>query len=126
MNHLPTLVFDGNCGFCTSVAKHFGKHSLTPLTLAAWQLTDLEPLGLTREQASERVYLVTDEGLFAGAECVAELMRIQGDPLHRLLAWSMRLQGIRRLCEWGYQLVAKNRHRLPGGTPACELPPTVS
>ena len=25
----------------------------------------------------------------------------------------------------GYDWVAKNRHRLPGGTPACKLPPSV-
>ena len=119
---MPTLVFDGDCGFCTSVARHFEKRSFTPIEIAAWQLTDLAALGLTPEQASEQVYLVTIDGVFGGAECFAELMRIQGDPFHRLIAWGMRLPGIRRLSEWGYRQVAHNRHRLPGGTPACELP----
>jgi predicted DCC family thiol-disulfide oxidoreductase YuxK len=119
---MPTLVFDGDCGFCTSVAKHFEKRSLTPLEIAAWQLTDLASLGLTAEQAAAQVYLVTDQGLFGGAECFAELMRIQEDPFHRLVAWGMRLPGLKRLFAWGYTVVARNRHRLPGGTPACELP----
>lgn len=119
---MPTLVFDGDCGFCTSVAKHFEKRSFTPLTIAAWQLTDLSTLGLTEEQASSQVYLVTERGLFGGAECFAELMRIQGDPFHRFVAWGMRLPVMRTLCAWGYRQVARNRHRLPGGTPACEMP----
>jgi len=121
----PILVFDGDCGFCTSVAKHFEKRSFTPLTVAAWQLTELASLGLTAEQASAQVYLVTDTGQFGGAECFAELMRIQGDPFHRVVAWGMRLPGVCKLCAWGYRLVAKNRHRMPGGTPACQMPPTV-
>jgi predicted DCC family thiol-disulfide oxidoreductase YuxK len=119
---MATLVFDGDCGFCTSVAKHFEKRSFTPLEIAAWQLADLAALGLTEQQCAEQVYLVTDDGAFAGAECFAELMRIQGDPFHRFVAWGMRLPGIRSLSAWGYRQVARNRHRLPGGTPACELP----
>lgn len=119
---MPTLVFDGDCGFCTSVARHFEKRSFTPITIAAWQLTDLSELGLTADMAAEEVYLVNDRGVFGGAECFAELMRIQGDPFHRMVAWGMRLPGIRDLCAWGYRMVARNRHRLPGGTPACELP----
>ena len=118
---MPTLVFDGDCGFCTSVATHFEKRSRVPVTIAAWQLTDLSALGLTAEQAGTQVYLVTDHGLFAGAECFAEFMRLQGDPLHRLIAWGMRLPLMRSLAAWGYRLVARNRHRLPGGTPACAM-----
>jgi predicted DCC family thiol-disulfide oxidoreductase YuxK len=118
---MPTLVFDGDCGFCTTVARHFEKRSFTPLTIVPWQLADLLALGLTPEQSAEQVYLVTDEGAFAGAECFAELMRIQGDPFHRGVAWGMRLPGSRQLSTWGYKLVAKNRHRLPGGTPACKM-----
>ncbi len=92
-----------------------------PLSIAAWQLTNLSALGLTAEQASAQAFLVTPDGTFGGAECFAELMRIQGDPLHRLIAWGMRLPGLRKLAAWGYRLVAKNRHRLPGGTPSCEI-----
>ncbi len=120
---LPVLVFDGDCGFCTTVARHFEKRSFTPLTIAAWQLTDLGALGLTEAQASGQVYLVTERGAFGGAECFAELMRIQGDPFHRFVAWGMRLPGIRKLFAWGYRRVAANRHRLPGGTPACAMSP---
>jgi len=117
----PTLVFDGDCGFCTTVAKHFEKRSRVPIEIAAWQLTDLRLLGLTAEQASAQVYLVADGKLFGGHEAFAELMRLQGDPFHRAVASVMRAPGLRRVSAWGYRLVAKNRHRLPGGTPACQM-----
>jgi len=119
----PTLIFDGDCSFCASVAKHFEKRSFRPLAIAPWQRSNLAAFGLTEAQASSQVYLVRDGQLFGGAEAFAELMRIQGDPFHRFIAWGMRLPGIRRLMAWGYTLVARNRHRLPGGTPACKLEP---
>jgi hypothetical protein len=34
----------------------------------------------------------------------------------------MALPGIRQLAGVVYRLVAKYRHKLPGGTPACKLP----
>jgi predicted DCC family thiol-disulfide oxidoreductase YuxK len=116
-----TLVFDGDCGFCTTVATHFKKRSRVPIDIAAWQLTDLKLLGLTAQQASAQVYLASDGKLFGGHEAFAEFMRLQDDPFHRAVARTMRAPGLRRLSAWGYRLVAKNRHRLPGGTPACQM-----
>lgn len=118
----PTLIFDGDCGFCTSVARHFEKRSFTPIGITPWQRTNLATFGLTELEAREQVYLYRDGELFAGAECFAELMRIQGDPFHRLVAATMRAPGMRRLSAAGYRFVARNRHRFPGGTPACEMP----
>jgi predicted DCC family thiol-disulfide oxidoreductase YuxK len=119
----PTLIFDGDCSFCTSVAMHFQKRSFTPLVAVPWQRADLAAFGLTEAQASAQVYLAHNGQLFAGAEAFAEFMRVQGDPFHRFVAWAMRLPGFRRLMAWGYTVVARNRHRLPGGTPACKLEP---
>ena len=117
----PVLVFDGDCGFCTSVARHFERRSRTPVNAVPWQRANLASLGLTPEMTSEQVYLVSDGSLFAGAECFAELMKIQGDLFHRSVAKLMRAPGIQRVSAWGYSLVARNRHRLPGGTPACKM-----
>lgn len=117
----PVLVFDGDCGFCTTVARHFERRSHASVHAVPWQRADLASLGLTPEMTAEQVYLVSDGSLFAGAECFAELMKIQGDPFHRAAASVMRAPGIRRVSAWGYTLVARNRHRLPGGTPACKM-----
>lgn len=117
----PVLVFDGDCGFCTSVARHFERRSRTAITIVPWQRADLGHLGLTPQMAAAQVYLVRDSQLFAGAECFAELMKIQGDWFHRAVARIMRAPGLRPACAWGYRIVARNRHRLPGGTPACKM-----
>jgi predicted DCC family thiol-disulfide oxidoreductase YuxK len=117
----PVLVFDGDCGFCTTVARHFERRSRTLLRIVPWQRANLASLGLTTEMTAEQVYLVSDGSLFAGAECFAELMTIQGDWFHRAVARVMRAPGLRRAFAWGYTLVARNRHRLPGGTPACKM-----
>lgn len=117
----PVLVFDGDCGFCTTVARHFERRSRTALTIVPWQRANLGPLGLTPEMTAEQVYLVRDGSLFAGAECFAELMKIQGDWFHSGVARTMRAPGLRRAFAWGYRVVAHNRHRLPGGTPACRM-----
>jgi predicted DCC family thiol-disulfide oxidoreductase YuxK len=117
----PVLVFDGDCGFCTSVALHFERRSRTPVQAVPWQRAELASLGLTPAMTAEQVYLVSDGSLFAGAECFAELMKIQDDPFHRVVASLMRAPGLRRAFAWGYRVVARNRHRLPGGTPACKM-----
>lgn len=117
----PVLVFDGDCGFCTSVARHFERRSRTRITIVPWQRADLSNLGLTPQMAAEQVYLVSDGSHFAGAECFAELMKIQGDWFHSGVSRSIRAPGLRRAFAWGYRVVALNRHRLPGGTPACKM-----
>ena len=120
---MPTLIFDGDCSFCTSVATHCEKRSFTPLAIVPWQRANLAEYGLTEAQASAQVYLARDGMLFGGADAFAELMRVQGDPFHRFVAWGMRLPLMRQLMAWGYTQVASNRHRLPGGTPACTSEP---
>ncbi len=117
----PTLIFDGDCSFCTSVANHFHKRSRTPIAFVPWQRANLAEFGLTPAQASAQVYLFRDGELFAGAEAFAEFMRLQGDPFHTMVAWAMRLPVLRHASAWGYRLIAQNRHRLPGGTPACKM-----
>jgi predicted DCC family thiol-disulfide oxidoreductase YuxK len=117
----PVLVFDGDCGFCTTVARHFERRSRVAVTIVPWQRAELRSLGLTPQMAAEQVYLVRESQQFAGAECFAELMKIQGDWFHRTVASIMRAPGLRRTFARGYRVIARNRHRLPGGTPACKM-----
>lgn len=115
------LVFDGDCGFCTTVARHFESRLASVVHAVPWQRADLARMGLTPQLAADQVYLVRNGHLFAGAECFAELMNMHGDPFHRALARAMRAPGIRQVGAWAYTRVARNRHRLPGGTPACRM-----
>lgn len=116
----PVLVFDGDCAFCTSCARLLER--IGPRAeIVAWQVTDLEELGITPEQASEAVRWVEVDGTVRGGhEAIAAVLEAAGWPW-RLAGRALLLPGISPLAAVAYRWVARNRHRLPGGTPACAI-----
>ena len=118
---LPILVFDGDCGFCTTSA-NAGRRWLGLEHVEPWQQLDLDALGLTPEQCDRAVQWVAVDGSTASAhDAVIGALRHAGGPwgvLGRLL----RLPGLHALGGLSYRLVARYRSHLPGGTPACQLP----
>lgn len=90
--------------------------------IVAWQFADLAALGTTAERAEfELLWVHTDGRIEGGADGVAALLEDCGG-WRRLVGRAIRLPGINRVSHRVYRLVADNRHRLPGGTPACSLP----
>jgi predicted DCC family thiol-disulfide oxidoreductase YuxK len=118
MRARPVLVFDGDCGFCTSSARALER--IGPgAEVVAWQLTDLADLGLTEPQAAEAVQWVEADGTVRrGHEAIAAALLGAGGPW-RLAGRALLLPGLSPLAARVYRIVAANRHRLPGGTPAC-------
>ena len=118
----PVLVFDGDCAFCTSSAhllERFGPEA----KVVAWQLADLDALGITAAQATEAVQWIGADGTVrSGHEAIAAALATAGWPW-RLAARVILLPGISSLAAATYRLIARNRHRLPGGTPACAIRP---
>lgn len=117
----PTLVFDGDCGFCTSCATYVLKRTSTPLTAVAWQLADLKALRLDEERAAARVYLVVGEESYGGHHAFARILIVQKSALLRGIGRVMDVPPVSWVAALAYRLVARFRHRLPGGTPACAL-----
>lgn len=117
----PLLVFDGDCGFCTTSAnaatRWLGLEHVEP-----WQFLDLASLGLTAEQCTAAVQWVAADGtVLAAHDAVVAALRHAGGAwafLGRVLA----LPGLHALAGLAYRLVAANRYRLPGGTAACRMP----
>jgi predicted DCC family thiol-disulfide oxidoreductase YuxK len=120
----PVFLFDGDCGFCSACARFLERHIPTRATVLAWQFADLEALGLTAAECDTAVWWV-DLGRTpvraAGPAAIATLLRDSH--------WYWRIVG--RVLHWrpvlalswpAYRWVSRNRHRLPGGTPACSLP----
>ena len=116
-----TLVYDGDCAFCTSSVQWLMRRHVRVDEVIAWQHADLAQLGLTREQCEEAVQLLLPEGRSSGHAAIGKLFLRSAwwwKPLGVLLlvpptSWVARV---------AYRWIANNRDRMPGGTPACALP----
>jgi predicted DCC family thiol-disulfide oxidoreductase YuxK len=118
----PVLIFDGDCGFCTMTANWIEKNSLIPIEIQPYQWAKLADFGLTEEEAAAKVQLVVGGKVFAGHHCMAKLLLIQPNALLKLLGAVMVMPGVDPISAKVYDWVAANRHKLPGGTPACKMP----
>lgn len=132
--HDPVLVFDGDCAFCTSCVTWAERYLRATLASGGWDavpsrradLATLEAraggVGLVSpERAARELLWVTPTGrVYGGAQAVARLLMRTGG------AWAyagavLALPPVRPAAEALYRLVARNRRRLPGGTPACAV-----
>jgi len=118
----PLLVYDGDCAFCTTWVRRLEKHLGRFPEAQPWQWADLADLGLTTEDVTRFVWLFAGGRRFRGHEAFAAVLRMQR-------GWGWRFAGrilVTPPFSWaasvGYSLIARFRHRLPGGTPACAMP----
>ena len=122
MTERPLLIYDGDCGFCTRSVRVATRLPVR-MRVRPWQEVDLAALGISAERARREVLWVAAHGqVSGGAAAVADLLRSCRAPwplLGRLLSAPL----VRGLAERAYRWVADNRYRLPGATPACQLPP---
>ena len=117
------LIFDGDCGFCTTTANYIKSHTSTPLEIHPWQWVELADYGLTKEQASAKVQVVADGKNYAGHRAFAKLLRLQRQWWFKVLGGILVIPPFSWAARVGYCFVARYRHKLPGGTPACALKP---
>ena len=115
-----TVVYDADCGFCTRCADWLAAHGSA--TIQPWQTLDLDAVGLTVDDVTQRIYFLDADGRVAasGAGAVAESLRTCRAPW-RLLGPVVYARPVRPLADVVYRQVAKNRFRLPGSTDACRL-----
>ena len=117
----PLLVFDGDCGFCTTSARAWQRWMKLE-HVEPWQFLDLDELGLTIQQCTEAVQWVDEAGDVVAAEHAVIAACRHAGGFWGIVGRMMALPGIRQLAGIMYRLVAKYRYKLPGGTPACKLP----
>ena len=118
---LPVLVFDGDCGFCTTSARFLARWVVRArsVSVAPWQQMDLAGLGLTREQCQAAVQWVgRDAEVASGHAAIAASLRA-GHLVWRPLGALLVAPGFSWLAGRLYSWVAAHRDVLPGGTPAC-------
>lgn len=119
----PVLLYDGDCAFCTSVVNAILRYLRPPVHFLPWQHVALDHYGVLQTEAAEAVQWVGSDGRReAGAQAFAAVLCATGGWWWPVGA-ALRLPIARQLAAVGYRVIAKNRHRLPGGTPTCALPP---
>jgi predicted DCC family thiol-disulfide oxidoreductase YuxK len=117
-----TLIFDGDCGFCTTAILWLQRTLPRVPATAPFQWTDLAAFGLVEEQARSKVWFVSGGRRYGGAAAVAAVLRAQPHAGLRVLGWLATVPPWSWAAEAGYRVVARYRYRLPGGTPACRMP----
>jgi predicted DCC family thiol-disulfide oxidoreductase YuxK len=118
----PVLIYDGDCAFCTTSVRFIERRIPVSAEIVAWQFANLEALGTTAERAERELLWVHPSGqIVGGAEAVAALL-VDSGGWWRLLGRAAQTPPLHWIARAVYRLVAANRHRLPGGTPACALP----
>ncbi|MFC0626095.1 thiol-disulfide oxidoreductase DCC family protein [Kribbella deserti] len=119
---LPILIFDGDCGFCTTSARWLQRRLRSDVAVEPWQFTDLVAYGTTPQRATyEVIWADADGELYGGAQAFARWL-IHTGGLWSVPGAALTLPPIRWLAAGVYRLIANNRQRMPGGTPACALP----
>jgi predicted DCC family thiol-disulfide oxidoreductase YuxK len=116
----PVLLFDGDCAFCTTCVRLVEGRIGPDAEIVAWQLADLAELGVSEDEAAAALQWVQADGAVqSGHEAIAAMLGSSG-PLWRIVGRLLLLPGISWGAAHAYRLIAANRHRLPGGTPACQ------
>jgi predicted DCC family thiol-disulfide oxidoreductase YuxK len=116
------LIFDGDCGFCTTAVERL--HKLLPVFPEAipWQWLELESYDLSRDDVNLYAWVVTPHHQYAGHLALSALLRMQPAPALRFLGHLIATPPVSWAAAIGYHVIARYRHLLPGGTPACAMP----
>lgn len=116
----PLFIFDGDCSFCSSSARLLERMTRGRLDIQPYQFLDLEKSGVKLEDAQAAVQFLNAESRYSGARAIAEAL-VRSKTIWSIVGWFIKAPVILSFAELIYLWVAKNRHRLPGGTPACQV-----
>jgi predicted DCC family thiol-disulfide oxidoreductase YuxK len=116
------LVFDGDCALCSTWVNRLERVlPRFPRSIPS-QWADLDELGLTADDVARYAWYITPAHHYAGHLAVSALLRSQPRAILRLAGHLLATPPFSWIAALGYRAVVLNRHRLPGGTPACRLP----
>jgi len=116
-----TLIFDGDCGFCTRCVL-WGTTNLSAFpNPIAFQALDPSTYGLTDKDVRKAVWLISGSTVLSGARAVAWILQQQKSKIWRLLGKFIDWCPVRPFAALTYRLVAINRHRLPGASTECKM-----
>ncbi len=115
------LVFDGDCGFCTTSARWIQRRLPHDVGVEPWQALDLDQLRLTEHDVTSAAWWIDDSrGNHRGHAAIGRALIAAGG-VWSLVGRLLITPPVSWLARPGYWLVARNRHRLPGATESCRL-----
>lgn len=121
---MPTLIYDGDCSFCTACAtwvatRWRGRARAVPQQ--ELESEELTRLGLTFESARSAAWWIDETGERSrGHLAIAHSLEI-GDGWSAVVGRLLLALPLRWIGVAVYPLIARWRHRLPGGTPSCRV-----
>ena len=101
-----SVIYDGKCELCNNSINWLKKK--IEITALDFHSADLSQFGLSLEQCSREVFVVTGNQQLSGAGAVAYLLRVRGN---RVLSAFITLSG--PIGRSGYRWVAGNRNSVP-------------
>lgn len=116
------LVFDGDCAFCSTWVERL-RDALPRFPEATpYQWADLDALGLSLDDVQHYAWYLTPTQQFGGHLAFSALLRSQPRIALRFAGQLIATPPFSWAAALGYRFIARYRHLLPGGTPACALP----
>ena len=120
------LVYDGDCAFCTTSARWLAKRLPDDTEVVPWQqLDDLAALGLSQEDVQREAWWIDADGRAHGGHLAVGRSLIAAGGAWRLAGWLLVVPPTSLVARVVYRLVARMRHRLPGGDQSCRADDNV-
>ncbi|MFJ4094123.1 thiol-disulfide oxidoreductase DCC family protein [Kitasatospora sp. NPDC089913] len=123
-----TLAYDGDCGFCQTVLDRLAT-ARPAIAAVPWQSLPPSTVSTHLERFQDEVLLLDgDTAVAGGAPALAAYLHSSPLTGYRLLARLVSAPPVRPAAAAVYRWVARHRHSLPGGTPACAVrrPPAAA
>jgi predicted DCC family thiol-disulfide oxidoreductase YuxK len=125
MTTKSVLIYDGDCKFC-QLSLEFGiRHMKKFPSYVAFQKIDPAAFGLTEAQVRSEIWLVESSTgwteRLGGHLAASRILAMQTNLFYRLAGFLMRKWPTSWIAKQVYRWVAQNRHRLPGGSKACNI-----
>ena len=114
------LIYDGDCAFCTLWVNRLREWLPRFPEAKTSQSIVIEDYALTPLDVEKFAWYITPTHHYGGALATSALLRAQPRFALRLLGWLLATPPISWLASGVYALIARYRHKLPGGTPACD------
>lgn len=117
------LIYDGDCGFCTTSARWIERRLPADVPVVSWQSLgdDLATWGLTVDDVNAAAWWVEPERSPLGGHLAIGGALRAARGAWPLVGRALLAPPLRWLGGPVYRWVARNRYRLPGATDACRI-----